>query len=1451
MQNKRAHKNEAVYQLVRNVILKKLIVLASCVLVTGVVYANPEGGVVTSGTADIVQSSGHTQINQASDTAIINWHSFNIGSQEATHFQQPSASSITLNRINPGQGVSEIYGSLTSNGRIILVNQAGIYFGPGARVDVGGIIASTSDITDQNFLAGKYIFDQPSAQHGTIINQGTIIAANHGLVALIGANVSNEGYIQANVGNVVLASGNKFTVDLAGDGLVSFAIDEESSGSGFDHQGKKMQDGVRNSGKIVANGGTITLAARNAQGIVDHAINMDGVAVAHSVKKRHGEIILSANGNVKVSGKLIATGKHHKSGGKVKIFAPTIHIASPALIDVSGGIGGGEILIGGDTRGAGSQQNAMHTIVDDGVLLKADAKYNGNGGKIIVWSDDITEFHGSASAKGGVYGGNGGFIETSGKYLNVNRAQITTYAYHGQSGTWLLDPLDIIIDSADNNVTSSSPFTPTGTASTIDVATIRAALLSGSVVIDTTGTSGPENGDITVNSDIVLPLGGIGNLTLNAAGNIYINANIIMGNASNQNRNLTLNALNGSISDVSAKYLGAYDITMTAQTISFTQGSTIQAFGDLSLGGGTLTMTATSASSSAIDLANTILDTQSAGTTGSVILQTTDPNGGISLNSVNACTGGNPCNVSISTPQLTIGTGGFNFGSSYGTQSITMSGSGVVNFYGNINGGSAPTLSTSGVQNVYVTDTASLTQAASLLQANGNLFVTAGDYLETVTINTPITISVYGGGVVSAQNYNFNAPVSISGDWFVFKLGNFTFNQDVTLAGSTVLDAGGASANIDFYGKLNGPYSLTIDNLSDSANFYDVVGGITSLGQLTINGYIGNGTVNIYNNIATAGDQNINVDTINVSNMSGITLTGGSINLTASSISGSDDFTINNSSTSTIQASLDSFNSFTKDGSGTLNLTSPSTYTTLTTINNGVLNVTDNSALGTSTVTVNSSGTLQVTDAYIDNVTTLNGGTLIGVGDTQVLQVELTADSIITVANASDYLTIPLIEGSSGVTLTGSGTIELQDVGTGNTSIGSIISNVDNLILNAGFDSTGSQIYNGTLTLNDSLSFSVNGTGDIYLNNLVGNGYDLYFANYGDSANTINVSSGSTQTWDIGATNYAMIADIPGLNSLIVDGFANIAGGANIDIFNLDGGTISGSINGGGGADNTIAVTDGSDAIFNVSGLNSGSVTTTVNSFSNIQSFSGGSGSNQFIFTGSGTSTGFLDGGVGTSSLDLSGITGNVDAQMSADHAGVAYLGSNPLVAFDNIGSIVVPTITLANKANTVYITAYGIGYINDPLNFSGVTTFNGGSGTQIIFDTGYEVNYNSGTNSAAFTGGSMQFAGIPAGAFSSTFVPLPSSNGSTPTITPAQSPIVTNVITQAIINLPVGSPTASSGSSDSNSDSSADSDNANAAVLDVSLPAVIVNQNISTLQQNQQQLDTQLKDNQKIGCVR
>jgi len=215
--------------------------------------ALPTGGQIVAGSGSIAQSGNSVTVNQNSGRMVANWGTFNIGQNASVQFQQPDASSVALNRIQD-QNPSQIMGNLTANGQVFLLNPAGIIFGKSAQVDVGGLVASSLNLSNDTFMSGKNLFERGGGG-GAIINQGTIHAANGGYVAFLGPRVINEGSITANDGSVVMAAGNKVALDFVGDGLVKYSVEQgavdalaENRGlikGGDDRQGGRQLDQCR------------------------------------------------------------------------------------------------------------------------------------------------------------------------------------------------------------------------------------------------------------------------------------------------------------------------------------------------------------------------------------------------------------------------------------------------------------------------------------------------------------------------------------------------------------------------------------------------------------------------------------------------------------------------------------------------------------------------------------------------------------------------------------------------------------------------------------------------------------------------------------------------------------------------------------------------------------------------------------------------------------------------------------------------------------------------------------------------------------------------------------------------------------------------------------------------------------------------------------------------------
>jgi len=287
--------------------------------------ANPLGGQVAGGQATIQgQGTSTVTVTQGSQNAIINWYTFNIGAGEKTQFIQPNAGSIALNRVTGGQGVSTIYGTLTANGRVFLINPDGIMIGPGGVVNAAGFLASTNNIKDADFMAGNYKFTIPGRPDASIVNLGNITASSGGFAALVAPGVRNAGTITANLGNIALASGNGFTLDFYGDKLITLQVGDSIANKVIDvATGQPLDALVKNEGVLRANGGQVALTAAAARHVVDSVINNKGVIEANSVGMKNGMIVLgAATGGtkpgdapvqkVKLAGKISASG--HKAG---------------------------------------------------------------------------------------------------------------------------------------------------------------------------------------------------------------------------------------------------------------------------------------------------------------------------------------------------------------------------------------------------------------------------------------------------------------------------------------------------------------------------------------------------------------------------------------------------------------------------------------------------------------------------------------------------------------------------------------------------------------------------------------------------------------------------------------------------------------------------------------------------------------------------------------------------------------------------------------------------------------------------------------------------------------------------------------------------------------------------------------------------------------------------------
>jgi filamentous hemagglutinin family protein len=407
------------YGKIHHPIVRTLIATAISACFSPLVFALPVAPNVSNGNASFVQN-GNTLTVTNSNRAIINWNSFSIGGNENVRFVQPSSTSSVLNRVT-GSDPSVLLGSLQSNGRVFLINPAGILVGQGARIDVAGFVAATLSLSDSDFLANRLRFTE-TAGAGKVQIFGEITTPSGGSVYLIAPQVENHGIITAPNGEVLLAAGQRVElIDSATPGVKVEIVGNEGNAT--------------NLGTITAEAGRI--------GIAGVLVKNSGTLNASSLVSEGGRIFLKATTDTLVEGNSQITATGNK-GGRIEVLGHSVSVTDNTLIDASGKTAGGTVLVGGDYQGKNAAvQNAETTTFSKDAIIRANASDKGDGGKVIVWADGTTSAYGKISARGGANGGNGGFVEVSGKQHLVYRGVTDTRAPLGKTGTLLLDPTSI------------------------------------------------------------------------------------------------------------------------------------------------------------------------------------------------------------------------------------------------------------------------------------------------------------------------------------------------------------------------------------------------------------------------------------------------------------------------------------------------------------------------------------------------------------------------------------------------------------------------------------------------------------------------------------------------------------------------------------------------------------------------------------------------------------------------------------------------------------------------------------------------------------------------------------------------------------------------------------------------------------------------------------------------
>ncbi|MDE2398878.1 MAG: filamentous hemagglutinin N-terminal domain-containing protein, partial [Burkholderiales bacterium] len=442
----------------------------------------PQGGQVVAGQAQL-QTGGSAaapvlSVNQASQRAVIDWSSFNLGSAATVDFNQPNAQSATLNRVT-GMDPSQIFGHISAPGQVTLINPAGVFFSPSAVLDVGALTATTMQQSDADFMAGIARFQQGGGA-GSVVNQGRITAALAGYVALLAPEVRNQGLIVASQGTVALASGSAITLN----------FDPESRLASLTVTPSQIATLVENGQAVQAPGGLIILSAASLNGLMGSVVN-SGTLDASSLSAKGGRILLEGD-------------------------AIGLGAASKTL--ATGATGGGTVLAGGGLHGSGGMVQADSVTMAADATVDVSATQTGKGGTAVLWSDtaradSLTTAKGTIVARGGSQGGDGGQIETSGHAVDVSGIRIDAGATQGKAGQWLIDPYDYTIGASQANAIGSA-------LGTSDV------LVSTTVNNSAYGSNGnsASAGNILLDANIVKPATGTGTttLTLQASNRITI-----------------------------------------------------------------------------------------------------------------------------------------------------------------------------------------------------------------------------------------------------------------------------------------------------------------------------------------------------------------------------------------------------------------------------------------------------------------------------------------------------------------------------------------------------------------------------------------------------------------------------------------------------------------------------------------------------------------------------------------------------------------------------------------------------------------------------------------------------------------------------------------------------------------------------------------------------------------
>lgn len=1126
----------------------------------------PSGGVVESGTAVISQGESTTQINQSSQAAVIGWEQFNVGTGESVNFAVPGSSSVTLNKIYD-QMPSQILGQVTSNGRVILANPNGLFFGANSQLNVGALIGTTSDVS----LMGDRLTLHGSKSGVGIEQQGNVGAT--GSVAYYSPHVNIGGTIN---------SGADIHVSNQTQGIITLT----ESGIGFELSDSPDQalthQGIQVSGELRSNGGYIGLETNAIDSLYDNALNVEGLLSADSMNDVGGLIELTATaGTTRVAG-VVSANSASSIGGEVRLAGDTVALVDGGTITADGALGGGEVFIGGGWDYASGPDLARKTELGVDTTVSADGTENGDGGDIWIWSDEQSTVKGALSATGAGQDGNGGFVETSSLNQLIVEMSPEVGSEFGLGGEWLLDPQYIIIQST--NVASSNGYTDSCASDTYlcgyeffttkfdggtgeftpmaDDVTSRIwvdfliDLLEDGNDITLRTTEISPNSYIWLNAPLDLNTNATGTLTLDTSGVVYIYEDI----TASTGFSLSLQAesyvyLGASFSNLSEITLGSLNI----------QSPTVYQYKELSISADSVVMedglswrfsqnlsfdNASDISSSQPDGSLDFIPSGARTLTVGNIGQSADGLGTLNLEGANTILVINGTDILVESLNLNSGSTYITSNDALSVSAAEVTTSGAVYWMANDALSISNANTTSVIQNSYAMtmnmggNNLTFDNVADLSGSNGSLS------LEDVNVMTiqgselqQFELSINADTVVSTKALSLNVPTI-----------DLAYGLDWTASGDLLFSE---QSEID---------SLAVNPVSDGAISFDLTGNSLTLGSVGqgIEGVEAFSVDNVdvltlTDSILVSGAGTLDLGSDRVENIrlnadSGLSTQGGDIRLTSLSSGGNDPVTgaaptlsvssgagdiyldrisgigsmsFGNTGTLTLTDSITSVGDSIQIDSGQLYIDNADTPVVVTAGSNVNVNAPIDSAVGiTSDLTLQAGDRIEVDDIGASNpigslvmatngTVALNGNVLsVDTLSVDAANLTLTADTTMTMSGATADFNLTNITASSGQSLVvdaPDANVTFSDVSVGALTVNAAGAVLRDSIVTSGTGIDFSQVDALSLIADTRLNAGLDGDillpddveGDFGLTLSIGQG-DLWLGSQADAATQLN-----------------------------------------------------------------------------------------------------------------------------------------------------------------------------------------------------------------------------------------------------------------------------------------------------------------------------------------------------------